>query len=145
MTAFLFDASAIMVIAKKHGEKASKILEGGAMLDLTLYELGNAIWKIYKLIEKSGKSNALDAAHQAYYLIDIMRVLRVEGQEGFMNTMKVALDGGLSYYDAAYLHVAARDGLTLVTEDHVLLKRAGEVGVTCLQASKADPEKYTQM
>jgi len=145
MKACLFDASAIMLIAKKHEEKASKILEGGAMLDLTFYELGNAIWKIHKLIEKSGKSNALEAAQQAYYLTDVMRVLKVEELEGFINTMKVAFDGGLSYYDAAYLHVAARDELTLVTEDQVLLKRAGEVEVRCLQASEANTEKYTQM
>ena len=127
----LFDASAIMLLAKRHPDKAPATLEDEYMLDLTMYEVGNAIWRINQLIEKTSRSTALEAVDQAHHLTALMETARVEGAEGLTGTMELAFDGGLSFYDSAYLHVARRMGLTLVTEDERLLRTAREAGVNC--------------
>ena len=133
MKTHLFDASSIMQLAKRHPDKASTLLEGELILDLTKYEVGNAIWKIYKLIEKTDKSTALEAVTQAYHMIALMEVIKVEDVEALASTMEIAFDEGLSFYDSAYLQSAKKLGLTLVTEDKRLSKRAVDVGVTCIQ------------
>jgi predicted nucleic acid-binding protein len=46
----------------------------------------------------------------------------------------------MSFYDSAYLHTARRMGLTLVTEDERLLKRAIDVGVNCIKVDDLKPE-----
>jgi len=129
----LFDASSIMHLTKKHPDKASTLLEGEHILDLTKYEVGNAIWKIYKLLEKTDKSTVIDAVTQAYNLMALMEVIKAEGMEELTDTMEIAFDEGLSFYDSAYLQSAKKLGLTLVTEDKSLSKRAVDVGVTCIQ------------
>ena len=63
----------------------------------------------------------------------LMEVVKVEGVEALAGTMEVAFDEGLSFYDSAYLQSAMKLGLTLVTEDKSLSKRAVDVGVTCIQ------------
>jgi len=140
MRARLFDASSIMLLAKKCPDKASATLEGEHLLDLTMYEVGNAIWKVSKLVNKSDKSAALDAVEQAYYLTALMEVAKVEGVEGLTGTMEIAFDGGLSFYDSAYLHTAKRWGLTLVTEDERLFRRAREVSVDCVKVGDIEHE-----
>ena len=133
MKTHLFDASSIMHLTKKHPDKASTLLEGEHILDLTKYEVGNAIWKIYKLLEKTDKSTVIDAVTQAYNLMALMEVIKAEGMEELTDTMEIAFDEGLSFYDSAYLQSAKKLGLTLVTEDKSLSKRAVDVGVTCIQ------------
>ena len=118
-----------MLLAKKHPAEAPATLEDQYMLDLTMYEVCNAIWKICKLIEKSGKSAALEAVEQAHSLTALMKVVKVESLEGLRGTMNEAIDGNLSFYDSAYLYTARAMKLTLVTEDERLLRRTRAAGV----------------
>ena len=128
----LFDASAIIIIAKNHPDKAQPVLEGEYLLDLTSYEVGNALWKINKLTDKTDKSMALEAINQASHLLAQMEVLKVDGEE-LGSVMEVAFESGLSFYDSSYLQVARSKGLTLVTEDTNLLRSASKYGVQCLR------------
>jgi predicted nucleic acid-binding protein len=43
--------------------------------------------------------------------------------------MRLAIDRGLTSYDASYLDVALRSGWPLVTLDHELVRAASEAGV----------------
>ena len=53
----MLDASALYPLLKRLGEKATSLLTKLAILDLTKYELGNALWKEYKLgLLKTGKT-----------------------------------------------------------------------------------------
>ena len=128
----LFDASAIIIVAKNHPDKAQPVLEGEYLLDLTSYEVGNALWKINKLIDKTDKSMALEAINQASPLLAQMEVLKVDGEE-LGSVMEVAYESDLSFYDSSYLQVARSKGLTLVTEDTNLLRSASKYGVQCLR------------
>jgi len=132
MRTLLFDASSIMLLAKRNPGTASATLEGQCILDLTRYELGNAIWRVAKLIGKSDKPIALEVLEQVHSLMALMEVLRPEGLEEFNGAMEVAFDVDLCFYDSSYIQAARRNGLVLVTEDARLMKRAKELGLGCI-------------
>jgi predicted nucleic acid-binding protein len=138
MNTRLFDASSLMLLAKRNPEKASTTLEGQGILDLTIYELGKALWKVAKLIDKSDKSTALEALELIHNLTALMELMRPEGLEDLTGTMEIAFDTGLSFYDSAYIQTARRNGLVLVTEDERLMKRAKELGLNCIKAIDCD-------
>jgi len=109
-----------MLLAKRHPDKASAALEGEYVLDYTLYEVGKAVWKANKLMDKS---TALRAADHVYHLTALMEVAKIEGVEVCTGTVENAFDGDLSFQGSASLYTAERMDLTLVTEDERLLGR----------------------
>ncbi|MFM8349709.1 MAG: type II toxin-antitoxin system VapC family toxin [Actinomycetales bacterium] len=71
---------------------------------------------------------------QAVFLLDEILALPFAviddgSQEAIVN---LAVDQGLSSYDATYLHIAMVSGQPLATLDHGLIKAADDVGVPCL-------------
>lgn len=42
---YIFDSSAIAILLKRLKDKSIEVLGGEAILDITHYELGNALWK----------------------------------------------------------------------------------------------------
>jgi predicted nucleic acid-binding protein len=132
----LFDASAILLLAKRSPEQASTILENQFRLDLTIYEIGNAVWKINKLINKSKKLTALDAIEQAYNMTALMDVRRVEEIEEIMGAMDLAYEYNLTFYDSCYLFTAAKIGVTLVSEDRAIIEATRRKGVKCISATE---------
>ena len=70
-------------------------------------------------------------AGYAARIISHMIVLCIETPRDASETMALAIERGLTYYDAAYLH-RAEDNPPLVTEDEKLRTKAGEVGVEAI-------------
>ena len=129
----LFDASAIMLLIKRRPGEATQTLEGEHILDLTIYEVGNAFWKISKLLDKTDAPKALQAIKEAHSILSLMNVQRLEDEADLTQTMEIAHQKNLSFYDAAYIQVAKRMGLTLATEDTRLLKASEELELTTSQ------------
>ncbi|MBS7655121.1 type II toxin-antitoxin system VapC family toxin [Candidatus Bathyarchaeota archaeon] len=112
----LFDSSAIINLCGE--KKLDKLLEGWT-LSLTFYELGNAIWKqvyLYKAIEADEARIALDS------LIEVFNRLKKLKPENALKILKMALEEGITYYDASYIQAAIDNNLTLVTDDSKLYK-----------------------
>ena len=63
----------------------------------------------------------------AVRILNHMIVLRTDTPGEASETMKLAIERGLTYYDAAYLH-HAESNQPLVTEDDKLRTRAEEAG-----------------
>jgi len=98
-----------------------------AVLDLTVYEVGNAIWKNYK----RGTIVKIDAVVKVFEeLLSLLRRLSIESEVG--EVMEMAIENSLTFYDAAYLYIAKRYGLKLVTEDQRLLKFSETLNVKTL-------------
>jgi predicted nucleic acid-binding protein len=89
-----------------------------AVLDLTVYEVGNVIWKEYRARRVKGLK-ALAAVFGE--VLSGVRVVRVGG-EAIGEVLELAIAEGITFYDAAHLHAARRLGLKLVTEDSDLKK-----------------------
>jgi predicted nucleic acid-binding protein len=123
---FLFDASSmIQVIKSCEEEKALRLLSENCILDLTKYEVGNALWKEHVLRQ------ALEA-DEFRELLDLLRtiilrtkVLSVDAQD-LPDVAEVALKERITFYDASYVVIANVQNLTLATEDASLAKAASK-------------------
>ncbi|MEM3089669.1 MAG: hypothetical protein QXY22_03790 [Candidatus Nitrosotenuis sp.] len=51
----LYDASAFLNLILNEGSKSLSVLSGQAVLDLTIYEIGNSIWRLSYLQKKDHK------------------------------------------------------------------------------------------
>lgn len=127
----LFDASALVDVILGEGGKdlSIAIVFNEILLDLTMYEASNALWKIavaQDLLSDDELQEAVDILERLNHEMQVERAAETELQQ----TMRVARRDGLSFYDASYLTIAERDGLSLVTEDGALRDAAIRQGVT---------------
>ena len=127
---YLFDASSL-VVAVKAGRL--DLLVGGRVHWLTLYEVCNALWREFVLLGGLTGEEAVSVVELVVDVVGEMGVLGVRGSEA--EVLRVALSTGLTAYDASYVVVAAREGLTLVTED-LRLRRGAEGHVEAKSVSE---------
>ncbi len=117
MSRYLLDASALYPLLATLKSKAAEHIEDFAILDLTPYEVGNALWKEHK----KGRVKNLEKLSRIFKeILDNMKTINTK--EHWNNILRLAARENLTFYDAAYLHTARAKGLTLVTQDKDLLK-----------------------
>lgn len=114
---YLVDTSALYPLILKLGDKLLLYADDLFVLDLTRYEVGNVLWKEYRM----GRIRDLEAATLLFReVLDSVKKLTIEDVGG---VLKIAVDKDITFYDASYIHVAERSGLKLVTEDKELLEK----------------------
>ncbi|WP_373469295.1 type II toxin-antitoxin system VapC family toxin [Acidianus infernus] len=116
---FLFDASALYPLLDYIDKIDVKKIY---ILTLTFYEVGNAIWKEYYIHKK-----VKDPITLSMLFNDLLRRFNVVEDPPLDKVMKVAIDKGLTYYDASYVYVAESLGLTLVSNDRELIRKANAI------------------
>ena len=127
----LFDASALVDIILGEGGKdvGINVVFDELLLDLTMYEAANALWKIAIAQDLLSDDELQDAVNILGRLNREVRFERATTAE-LDRTMQVARRDGLSFYDASYLNIAERGGFSLVTEDTALRNAAIRQDVT---------------
>ncbi len=110
----LFDSSSIINLCAK--KRMDKLLEGEA-LSLAFYEVGNAVWKQIYLKKSLTREEGGKALATLVEVLKRMREFSVEDSRAVLN---IAVDEGLTYYDASYIHAAIKNSLTLITDDERL-------------------------
>jgi len=133
---YLLDSSAIARVLGGLKGEAVKTLDGKITLDLARYELGNVIWKQSLLEGRLSLEEAVDRAGSLAKIFELLEVRCVDSVEGFEGVMKLAVELGMTFYDAAYLYSAKNGRLTLVTEDGELVEKASLINVETLPTSK---------
>jgi predicted nucleic acid-binding protein len=89
---------------------------------LARYELGNILWKDNILQTKITEQETKALIHVIKNTLNIMNVQQIAGiEEEILNT---AIQHKITFYDAAYVHIAKEKELQLVTEDLRLIKKA---------------------
>jgi predicted nucleic acid-binding protein len=129
----LFDASSLVELLL--GDDDIAVAFDERMLDLTVYEAANALWKVGVARDQLAESELDTAVDVLERLEAELRVKNVTGS-GLTDTVAVAREHGLTVYDAAYLVAAERHQLTVVTEDSALRDAADtrEIGATSIDA-----------
>ncbi len=118
----LFDASALLNLLIQKGSSALKLLNEQAILDLTVYEVGNSIWRLAYLERKISANQACSLLDSFLLLTQYMKILTITGIE--KRVKEFSMDEGVTFYDAAYVVAAKNNGLALVTDDKSLAKVA---------------------
>ena len=121
---FLLDASAFILLIK-NADVTSTVerLQDSLILDLTFYEVGNAIWKEGTLTKFLTSKEAEKLGTMAQTVL--AKINRVTSEaEAFQKILEIAQTEKLSYYDSSYVYSAKETGLTLITEDKELGTKA---------------------
>jgi len=120
----LLDASAFMFLIKKSNAKgAIECLQDSTVLDLTYYEVGNAIWKESTLTKflTPEDSKTLEKVAQTI----LMKTDRITIEAAvFQKILEIAKNEKLSFYDSSYIYFAKEKDLKLITEDKQLKAKA---------------------
>jgi predicted nucleic acid-binding protein len=122
----LFDASSLVDILL--GDVDIGVVFDEVVLDLTMYETANALWKIGLAHDQLTDAELNDAVSILSRLEQEI-ILKNATKRELENTMRVARQNGLTFYHASYLATAKRESLTLVTEDGALRAVALEHGI----------------
>ncbi|MFB6200311.1 MAG: type II toxin-antitoxin system VapC family toxin [Candidatus Nanohaloarchaea archaeon] len=124
----IFDTSSLINLLTEG--KIDPLLEE-KILDLTLYETSNVLWKMHHIQEKINKKELHELLQLLNRLEKEMQVHSPERTE----TMKIASEHGITFYDASYLS-AAKNSETLITEDTALRKTAEKEEIKTLNATE---------
>jgi predicted nucleic acid-binding protein len=122
---YLFDASALVNVIVSRAGKALDVTKGHDILDLTVYEAGNSLWKlnvIHRQIDGEEAASLLLLVEKLSKHMDVLGV----SQLGLASVLGLAVQERISFYDAAYVHAAKERGLELVTDDARLKKVASK-------------------
>ncbi|RLE65257.1 MAG: PIN domain nuclease [Thermoprotei archaeon] len=117
MPDFLVDTSALYPLILRLRERILSYADKLAVLDLTVYEVGNVLWKEYKRGRIRDLGNSAALFREALAPLDRLAVDDLE------EVLKTAVERDLTFYDASYVYVAEKSGLKLVTEDEEVLEK----------------------
>lgn len=124
MPRYLLDASALYPLLLQLREKILDYASLFTVLDLTVYEVGNTVWKEY---QRGRVKNPYIVAKLFQEILSLMNVVSINGRLG--DVLELAHRENLTFYDASYLYTATRMGLKLVTEDKALQKYPVSISV----------------
>ena len=113
----IFDASAILNLLE---EGTLPDFSESATINLALYEIGNAVWKQVHLTKRLNQSQGEKIILSASLLIDKMKYINID----VVNTLKIAVKEGLTFYDASYIQIAYSTRSELITDDKKLRDKA---------------------
>lgn len=120
---FLFEASAIypLLLNIAEGKADRQFLSKIAILDLTFYEVGNAILKgtVRNKVKDPGR-----LAELIFLILKRFKVIRIDELE-HEEIIKTAIGKRLSFSAASYLYASRKFGYVLVTNDEDLLREGG--------------------
>ncbi len=120
----LLDASAFMLLIKKADLQTTlKCLQDSSVLDLTFYEVGNAIWKESTLTRLLTPDEAKTLQKTAQTILTKMDRVSSES-DSFEKILEIAKTEKLTFYDSSYIHFAKEKELQLITEDKELKTKA---------------------
>ncbi len=129
----LFDASALVNLLVSRGSSALDLARGNDILDLTIYEAGNALWKLstlqHKLSAEEADSLQSTLIQTATHHMNVIRVSELD----HLSVANLARAERMSYYDAAYVSAARDRKRELITDD----TRLGRVASKFLNVKKS--------
>ena len=131
---YLLDASSLVLLIKKADVKSTiECLQESKILNLTFYEVGNAVWKEMALLKFLTPQEAHRLGTMAQTVLTRIDQITNESED-FEKILEIAQYEKLSFYDSSYVFFAKQKGLTLVTEDKKLeMKAKKHVDVRALE------------
>ena len=114
----LLDSSVLIPLITDHGYKLLKVRGDNELyiLDLTIYEAENALWKLTRLQKQLKLLDAEKLMRIIPELVknDVISLLKVTDLD-ITKVVRATIQEGLTFYDSSYLIAAVVNGLTLAT------------------------------
>jgi len=116
----VFDASALLNLVRSAGSSAFNYLKGNYILSLTLYEIGNALWRETTLLKRIPVSEALSLLES---ISNIRKIMDTINPRNNLLVLKLAHELRITYYDSSYIIASYELNAGLVTDDEKLRKK----------------------
>lgn len=113
----VYDASAILNLME---EGILPDFSESGTISLAIFEIGNAVWKHVHVTKKLSQLQGGKIILSASKMIEQLRVINIE----VVDTLKLAVKEGLTYYDASYLEAAHSSKSELITDEKKLREKA---------------------
>ncbi len=110
---YLIDTSALYPLIRRLGTRIAYYIDQLVVLDLTIYEVGNTIWKEYR---KGQIENLEDTVEMFSKILDNMKTISISPDE-IEGVLEIALRNNITFYDASYIYASLKYSLKLVSED----------------------------
>jgi predicted nucleic acid-binding protein len=121
---YLMDASSFFKLLLSPTIDGQNLLENSSITDLTIFEIGNVLWKRKDSILKDMPAERIIALSKV-----IGNITRDVTTFPITSTempaiLTVAMDVKTTFYDASYIYMCHREKLSLISEDVELRKKA---------------------
>ncbi|MGD6807732.1 MAG: type II toxin-antitoxin system VapC family toxin [Candidatus Bathyarchaeia archaeon] len=124
MKSYLLDASSLMLLMKTANPQTTlTCIDASCILDLTFYEVGNAIYKETCLTNFLTKKESETLKNRIQKILSTTQKLSPLPDQ-FQQILDISENEKLTFYDASYLFAAKENGLILVTDDKQLNNKA---------------------
>jgi len=124
---FLLDSSVITPLMLDLGERLLDLSADKELysIDLTFYEVGNSLWKLTLLLRSINLKDAMEILDvlKSLVLRKAITLIRFDDLDA-PRIIKLAVDEGLTFYDASYIVAGEKLNATLATEDEELRRKA---------------------
>lgn len=115
---YVLDASVYAPLILQYGARLIGMLRKVevATLDLAVYETCNVFWKQHVKIRRISRDEAMVACRVSKALtryVTVYKVIDLDVEE----TIKIAIDNNITFYDASYITLARELGAPIATED----------------------------
>jgi len=124
---FLLDASVLVPLLLDYGEKLLSIAAKVSLhiLDLTVYETGNSLWKMSTLLKIISLEDAVE-------ITEVLKDLTIRkliepiyfNELNLLRIIELAANENITFYDSSYIVASEKLNAVLVTEDKELVKKA---------------------
>jgi predicted nucleic acid-binding protein len=115
---YLFDASSLYTALRMFENKLYIMAKYSAILDLTFYEIGNAI------ITEFRRGTVKDWKSALELWTSILKNFETLELNEFKSIGEIAVKENLTFYDASYIQASMKNNLTLISDDEELLAKA---------------------
>ena len=121
---YLLDASSLMLLIKStHEDKKLAIVDESRVLDLTIFEIGNTLWKESELLKSLSSEEVDKVVKTVVRVLAALESVQVNLEE-LEEVLAIARSEKLTFYDSSYLYVAKKSGFILVSNDGKLFRAA---------------------
>ncbi len=132
---YLLDASSLVPLLVDFGAKIISTATKHSLniTELTMYEVGNVLWKLTMLLKYMSLSDALEIILIFQQLTEkkIINIISLRNLN-IGEVMELACDEKITFYDASYIVATKSTNAVFVTEDRKLMKIAEKYGVRTL-------------
>ena len=127
---YVIDASALAPLIVVCGGNLVRSLKKNdfAVLDLTVYEVCNAFWKMCRKLRRIDEAEAAYACAASRHLARFVKLYRVTDLD-VEKTMEIAVENNITFYDSSYIALASELNAPIASEDKDILTVAPKYGI----------------
>ena len=138
MKEVVLDASVFLPLLLNLGRRFKELSERLSLhvLDLTVYEVCNGLWKESSKLKRIDARTASELCYYSKEVANRCSEVHPISELDVRKVIEIALESGLTFYDSSYLELAKELGAALATEDRELSRVAPEYGVEVLNLNE---------